>query len=106
MEAYLFIEKQLQLLRKPVDLYFDATGSVVRPPACHEHFQQRVYYYAGVIRLKGEIHVYTTHQLLYHIFVSSENNFRLFTHQNKTKNIQLSYYRLVLAINKRDQSCF
>lgn len=56
MEVVLFIEKQLQLLSGCLlDLYFDATGNVVRPPNCHEHFKQRVYYYAGVIRCKGEI---------------------------------------------------
>lgn len=40
--------------------FFDANGTVtvgclttvVRQPTCHDHFQQRCYYYAGVIRLK------------------------------------------------------
>lgn len=56
MEAYLYTDKQIEVLKNAMfDMYFDATGTVVRLPTCHEHFQQRVYYYAGVIRLKDEL---------------------------------------------------
>lgn len=56
MEAQLYSEAQFKLLTKePLDLYFDATGSVVRPPTCHDHFCQRVYYYAGVVKYNSKI---------------------------------------------------
>lgn len=56
MEAYLYSAKQIEVLGKgEYDLYFDATGTVVRQPSCHDHFSQRCYYYAGVIRVKNEI---------------------------------------------------
>lgn len=56
MEAQLYSQSQLDLLVKaPQHLFYDATGNLARPPTCHDHFIQRCYYYAGVIKMNNKI---------------------------------------------------
>lgn len=56
MEAQLYSNEQINLLANgPQHLYFDATGTLVRPPQCHNHDCKRCFYYAGVIKVGGKI---------------------------------------------------